>query len=66
MLTGVLAALLMRTAVSGSYQQYVASWMRWPLVATGLVLLALAVHAIWREEDHAHAEPSNLDPPRQP
>lgn len=39
----LLGALLLRLAISGDHVRFVTGWMRWPLVAAGLVLLVFAV-----------------------
>jgi uncharacterized repeat protein (TIGR03943 family) len=39
----VVAAVLIRLSVTGEYLRFVTPWMRWPLLAAGLILLAMAV-----------------------
>lgn len=39
----VLAAVLIRLSVTGEYLRFVTPWMRWPLLVTGILLLAMAV-----------------------
>ncbi len=37
----LLGAVLLRIALTGEYLRFVLPWMRWPLVATGVVLLVM-------------------------
>lgn len=62
----VTAALLLRTAITGSYLQYVAGWMRWPLVLTGVVLLVLAVSALVQPEERHADHADHADHPSHP
>lgn len=39
----VLAVVLIRLSATGEYLRFVTPWMRWPLMAAGVILLALAV-----------------------
>ncbi len=39
----LLAAVLVRLALTGEYLRFVLPWMRWPLLITGLVLLVMAI-----------------------
>lgn len=43
LVAGALGAVLIRIAWTGEYLHFVLPWMRWPLVATGLVLLLMAL-----------------------
>ena len=62
MLIAATAALLIRTGLTGAHLQYVAGWMRWPLVATGVVLLVLAGGALLaRDDDHVSHEGAHDD-----
>ncbi|QYJ03670.1 TIGR03943 family protein [Nocardioides panacisoli] len=47
-------ALTLRIGITDEYVRYVNEWMRWPLVASGVLLLLLAFTAVlWpAEEDH--------------
>jgi uncharacterized repeat protein (TIGR03943 family) len=50
-------AVLLRLAFSDAYLRYVNEWMKWPLVACGVVLLALAVtHFLAPAGDSDHEE----------
>lgn len=53
-----LGALLVRLALTGEYLRFVTPWMRWPLVATGVVLLLLALKPALGLGEHAdqHAD----------
>lgn len=41
-----LAAVLIRMSLTGEYLRFVAPWMRWPLLVTGIVLLAMAIRPV--------------------
>lgn len=43
----MLAAVCLSLAQTGNYRLYVNTWMRWPLLATGLLLLALGLYLVW-------------------
>lgn len=51
---GVLGALLLRLAITGDHLFFVNAWMRWPLVGSGVLLIALALHQA-RTPGHHHA-----------
>ncbi|MFT4289170.1 TIGR03943 family putative permease subunit [Nocardioides sp.] len=64
LVTAFLGAVLVRLTMGTGYLTFVASWMRWPLMATGLVLIALSLRAaLGREpvsehdDDHDHGVP---------
>jgi uncharacterized repeat protein (TIGR03943 family) len=58
-LTGV---VLVRMAVGDTYLQYVNSWMKWPLIACGVLLLVLGFLEIMRGEPHdGHEEDGGED-----
>lgn len=50
LLLTVTGAVLVRMAVGDTYLRYVNSWMRWPLLACGVLLVLLAVVDMWRDE----------------
>jgi uncharacterized repeat protein (TIGR03943 family) len=62
LLLAFLGAVLLRMALSDSYLRYVTEWMKWPILASGILLLLLAVGPLFadpekvkdREQGHAH------------
>lgn len=50
LLLTVTGAVLVRMAIGDTYLRYVNSWMRWPLVACGVLLVLLALVDMWRDE----------------
>ena len=48
LVVGFLGAVLLRLALGDGYLRYVTNWMKWPLVATGVVLLGLTVWMLLR------------------
>lgn len=50
LLLAVTGAVLVRMAAGDSYLRYVNSWMRWPLIACGVFLVALALIDVFREQ----------------
>ena len=65
LVVGFLGAVLLRLSLGDGYLRYVTSWMKWPLVATGVVLLGLTVWMLLRpaetddegHEGHDHKVP---------
>ncbi|GGR40661.1 putative repeat protein (TIGR03943 family) [Nocardioides luteus] len=45
---GFLGAVLLRLSLGDGYLRYVSEWMKWPLVATGVVLLGLTAWMLLR------------------
>jgi uncharacterized repeat protein (TIGR03943 family) len=43
MLLAFLGAVLLRMSLSDAYLRYVTEWMKWPILASGVILLGLAV-----------------------
>ena len=43
LLLAALAVVLIRISLTGEYLHFVTAWMRWPLLATGAILLGMAV-----------------------
>ena len=65
LITGFLGAVLLRLSFGDGYLRYVTSWMKWPLVATGVVLLGLTVWMLLRpepgeEDDHDGHHPHKV------
>lgn len=57
LLLAFLGAVLLRLALSDAYLRYVTSWMKWPIAASGVLLLALAVGPVLglgRDQDDEH------------
>jgi uncharacterized repeat protein (TIGR03943 family) len=42
LLLAALAVVLIRISLTGEYLHFVATWMRWPLLVTGVILLGMA------------------------
>ena len=70
-LLSITGAVLIRIAAGDTYLRYVNTWMRWPLIACGVLLLALAVSDLLpakqddAHEDEAHdGEPEAAHVPR--
>lgn len=60
-----LGGVTLRVGVTEEYANYVNDWMRWPLVASGVLLVALAFVAILArvgEHEHEHDRASALVP----
>lgn len=51
-----LGAVLVRLSVTDAYLRYVTEWMRWPLLASGILLLGLALGLIFSERLHDEAD----------
>lgn len=68
LLLTVTGAVLVRMAIGDTYLRYVNTWMRWPLVACGVLLVLLAVVDMWRDETKPgaapHGEPESSHVPR--
>ena len=50
LLLAITGAVLLRMAVGDAYLRYVNSWMRWPLIACGVLLIGLALVDVFREQ----------------
>ena len=62
-LLSITGAVLIRIAVGDAYLNYVNTWMRWPLVACGVLLLALALGdllSVKGEQDDAELETAHV------
>lgn len=57
LVAAALAAVLIRISWTGEYLRFVQPWMRWPLLATGLLLLAIAIRPLLSRGDGGHAVP---------
>ena len=44
-------AVLVRMAAGDTYLRYVNGWMRWPLIACGVLLFALSISDLWPSKD---------------
>lgn len=51
LLLAITGAVLIRMASGDAYLRYVNSWMRWPLIACGALLVLLALVDVWRQDD---------------
>lgn len=56
LLLAFLGAVLLRMSLSDAYLRYVTDWMKWPILASGLVMLALAVGPLFLDPDQARGE----------
>lgn len=58
LVVAVLAVVLIRVAWTGEYLRFVAPWMQWPLVVTGVIMLAMAARpALSPDRSHAESGP---------
>jgi uncharacterized repeat protein (TIGR03943 family) len=73
LLLAFLGTVLLRLSVSDTYLRYVTEWMKWPILASGVVMILLAIGPIFidpdnrrgdRTEDHAHAHEGHSGVPR--
>jgi uncharacterized repeat protein (TIGR03943 family) len=55
LLMAFLGAVLVRLGMTDAYLRYVTTWMKWPLVVTGVVLLVLGLSVIVAVERHGRA-----------
>lgn len=57
LLMAVLGVLLLRLGIGDAHLRYVTEWMRWPLLASGALLLLFALGPLWsggdQHEEHA-------------
>lgn len=60
LLVGLTGAICLRLALTGEYLRYVNSWMRWPLLLSAFILLALGLRLVWARTARgpAHGPPS--------
>lgn len=61
LLMAFLGAVLVRLSLTDAYLRYVTSWMKWPILASGVLLIGLAVGLVAsgahdREDDEAHGD----------
>ncbi|MFT4009960.1 MAG: TIGR03943 family protein [Nocardioidaceae bacterium] len=59
LVTGALAALLIRISITGEYLRFVQPWMRWPLLATGALLLLMALKPAFGYARHEATVPKS-------
>lgn len=52
LLLTVTGVVLVRMAVGGTYLNYVNAWMRWPLIACGVLLVLLGVLEMLKRDEH--------------
>ena len=55
-LLSITGAVLIRIAAGDAYLRYVNDWMRWPLIACGVLLIALALGDLLPTHDEAHGD----------
>lgn len=51
LLLTVTGVVLLRMAIGDTYLNYVNAWMRWPLVASGALLVVLGLLELWHGDD---------------
>lgn len=57
LLLGFVGAVLLRLALTDAYLRYVNDWMKWPIVASGVLLLGLALGPLFsRRDEHDPGE----------
>jgi uncharacterized repeat protein (TIGR03943 family) len=64
LLLTVTGAVLIRMAAGDTYLRYVNTWMRWPLIACGVLLLVLSLTDLLRSTDAPTEEPEAPHVPR--
>jgi uncharacterized repeat protein (TIGR03943 family) len=52
----VTGVVLIRMAAGGTYLNYVNAWMRWPLIACGVLLVLLGVLELLKREETEHVD----------
>lgn len=61
----VTGVVLVRMAAGGTYLNYVNAWMRWPLIACGVLLVALGVlEMLKRDQQHVGEDDESSHVPR--
>jgi uncharacterized repeat protein (TIGR03943 family) len=53
LLLAFLGAVLLRMSLSDAYLRYVTEWMKWPILASGVIMLLLAVGPLFGDPDKA-------------
>lgn len=51
LLLTVTGVVLLRMSIGDTYLNYVNAWMRWPLIASGALLIGLGLLELWRADD---------------
>lgn len=59
LLMAFLGAVLVRLSLTDAYLRYVTSWMKYPILASGILLIALAVGLVVSERADAHGHDDN-------
>lgn len=54
LLLAFLGAVLLRLAFSDAYLRYVTDWMKWPILASGVVMILLAIGPIFLDPHTSH------------
>ena len=52
LLLGFLGAVLLRMSLSDAYLRYVTEWMKWPILASGVLMLLLAIGPLFRDPEN--------------
>ena len=55
LLLAFLGTVLLRLSLSDNYLRYVTDWMKWPILASGLVMVLLAIGPIFLDPDNTRA-----------
>lgn len=63
LLMAFLGAVLLRLSLSDAYLRYVNDWMKWPILASGVLMLLLAVGPLFGDPDkvRGHAPDADVD-----
>jgi len=66
LLLSVTGTVLIRMAAGDTYLNYVNSWMRWPLIVCGVLLVLLGLVEVWKVDDprQPDEEPGSSHVPR--
>jgi uncharacterized repeat protein (TIGR03943 family) len=59
LLMAFLGAVLLRLGMTDAYLRYVTDWMRWPILASGVLLIGLAVGLIISDPQPVEGEPDD-------
>jgi len=60
LLLAFLGAVLLRMSFSDAYLRYVTEWMKWPILASGVIMLLLAVGPLFGDPDQVR-DPEHAD-----
>jgi uncharacterized repeat protein (TIGR03943 family) len=56
LLLAFLGTVLLRLALTDAYLRYVTEWMKWPILASGIIMLLLAIGPVFLDPDDPHGD----------